>query len=87
MSGHGKIIMSSHAKVQMGKRGYTKGDVVCCLFNGKVIERQLYNKIVVQGKDRSSNPMVVVIAEMGGRTFKIVTVMPPIDRHRFRECI
>jgi hypothetical protein len=90
MSGAGIIRISSHTKRRMDQRGYSKADLVAAIMNGQIVEvqyeRQTFNYII-QGKDQDHNPIVVVIAENKYLDYSIVTVMPPIDRSRFSECI
>ncbi|MDE3841019.1 hypothetical protein C0966_17280 (plasmid) [Bacillus methanolicus] len=87
MTGKGKIIIGSHTKKRLMKRGYSKGDIVAAIFDGEIIERQGVNKVAISGRDKDENPIVVVIAKQSNLSFKVVTVMPPIDHHRFKDCI
>ncbi|MDK8642432.1 MULTISPECIES: DUF4258 domain-containing protein [Niallia] len=87
MTGKGVIKISMHTKERLVKRGYSKGDIVSAIFTGSVSEIQGYNKISILGRDKDHNPIVVVIAKKRASYYKVVTVMPPIDRSRFRECI
>lgn len=87
MTGKGKIIIGDHTKGRLLKRGYTKGDIVAAIFNGDIVERQGMNKIAISGRDTDDNPVIVVIAKELNDTFKIVTVLPPIDNYRFKDCI
>lgn len=87
MTGKGKILIGSHTKGRLLKRGYSKGDIVSAIFNGEIIERQGANKVAIAGRDKDDNPIVVVIAKENRLTFKVVTVMPPLDHHRFKECV
>ncbi|MEY8742064.1 DUF4258 domain-containing protein [Bacillales bacterium AN1005] len=88
MKGKGVIKISMHTKERLVKRGYSKGDIVSAIFTGSVSEiQQGYNKISILGRDKDPNPFVVVIAKKRPFYYKVVTVMPPIDRSRFRECI
>jgi hypothetical protein len=87
MTGKGKIVVGPHTKKRLIKRGYSKGDIVAALFNGNIVERQSVNKIAVAGRDKDQNPIIVVIAKEADLSFKIVTVMPPIDHQRFKDCV
>lgn len=96
MSEKGYIRIGSHTKKRLRMRGYTKGDIVSCIMKGRLCEVQYgYNhtvgrsvfSYVVEGKDSSHNPIVVVLSEEGQSQFLVVTVMPPIDRNRFFDCI
>lgn len=87
MSGNGKIIVSKHTGKRLSERGYSKGDIVSCLFNGTVAEQQGATKVAVAGHDKDGNPIIVVVAKVSERTFKLVRVMPPTDPYRFKECI
>lgn len=94
---YGYLRFSLHAKQQMKKRGYRLSDVLSVLFNeSNVIEKKKgFNdytqsfcpKYTIAGKDVSQNPCVVVITKEGPFQFSVVTVMPPTDRRRFKECI
>lgn len=85
-SGKGSIKISYHTKSRLKKRGYSKGDLVAALLNGRIIERQGIHKVLVAGRDKDNNPIIIVIAKDGVNDFTVVTVMPPIDR-RFKECV
>ncbi|RHW35986.1 DUF4258 domain-containing protein [Neobacillus notoginsengisoli] len=87
MTGQRKIIVGSHTKKQLGKRGYSKGDIVAAIFSGSIVERQGTNKVVIAGRDKDDNPIVIVIAKLSTQDYKMVTVMPPIDHNRFQECV
>lgn len=96
LSGNGYIRMSDHTQMRIHKRGYTKGDIVSCIMNGTVNEVQTQfcrknNKssfaYVIEGKDCSNNPIVVVLGEEGNLSYTVVTVMPPLDNRRFKDCI
>ncbi|KZE68014.1 hypothetical protein AWM68_17740 [Fictibacillus phosphorivorans] len=87
MTGKGKIIIGTHTKQRLIKRGYSKGDIVAAIFNGEIVERQGAYKVAIAGRDKDSNPIVVIIAKQSQLLFKVVTVMPPIDHHRFRESV
>ncbi|MEH6988413.1 DUF4258 domain-containing protein [Cytobacillus firmus] len=87
MTGNGKILIGTHTKKRLKKRGYSKGDIVSAIFNGEIVERQGASKVVIAGKDMDDNPIVVVIAKHSHSTFKLVTVMPPIDHFRFKDCV
>lgn len=87
MSGNGKIIVGTHTRKRLNKRGYSKGDIVSCIFNGAIVEHQGASKVAIAGYDKDQNPIVVVIAKEGKLTFKVVTVMPPTDHYRFEECV
>ena len=85
-----KVLMTGKGVIKIGnhvKRGYSKGDIISGIFTGSIYEIQSYNKISILGKDRDNNSIVVVIAKMMPYHYKIVTVMPPIDQSRFRDCI
>ncbi|MDC3424276.1 DUF4258 domain-containing protein [Aquibacillus sp. 3ASR75-11] len=92
----GYIRLGSHTKRRMNKRGYTKGDMVSGVMTGEIVEVQYgFNyelrkscfTYVVEGKDTSGNPIVIVVSEEGRYKFLVVTVMPPTDRNRFIDCI
>lgn len=83
MAGRADIYISKHAIKRMKQRGYTKADLVAGIFTGQVIERQGANVVLISGKDKDSNPIVLVIDRKSPHRFKIVTVMPPIDKERF----
>jgi hypothetical protein len=87
MTRKGKIVISIHTKKRLIKRGYSKGDIVSAIFNGEIIERQGAKKVAIAGRDKDENPVVVVIAKLSDLTFKVVTVMPPIDHLRFKDCV
>lgn len=87
MTGNGKIFIGTHTKKRLKKRGYSKGDIVSALFNGEIVERQGASKVVIAGRDMDDNPIVVVIAKHSHFIFKLVTVMPPIDHFRFKDCV
>lgn len=87
MTGKGKIIIGVHTQGRLAKRGYSKGDIVAAIFNSQIIERQGTQKIAIAGRDMDDNPIVVVIAKLSELSFKVVTVMPPIDHHRFKDCV
>lgn len=81
---------------RLRKRGYKKGDLVSGIMTGKIIEEQIgfdprtrtaNKKYVIEGKDMDNNPIVIVIAKIKSFNFKIITVMPPLDRRRFTHCI
>ncbi|MEI2356275.1 DUF4258 domain-containing protein [Mesobacillus zeae] len=87
MTGKGQIVIGNHTKNRLIKRGYSKGDVVSAIFTGEIVERQGSNKVAIAGRDKDGNPIVVIIAKQPFHSFKVVTVMPPIDHLRFRECV
>ncbi len=90
MAGVGYIRMGRHTKDRMYKRGYTKGDMVSAILKGNIVEIQFENnsfKYVIEGRDKSNNPIVVVLLEEGRYEFLVVTVMPPTDNKRFSDCI
>ncbi|MFE7064210.1 DUF4258 domain-containing protein [Sutcliffiella sp. NPDC057660] len=96
MSGLSFIRIGIHTKGRLIKRGYTKKDIISCICNGSITEIQHgYNHqvqkvcptYVIEGKDAFANPIVVVISEESKREFSVVTVMPPIDKKRFKETI
>lgn len=87
MTGKGQITLGSHTKKRLLQRGYSKGDIVSAVFNGSIVEHQKFNKAVIAGRDKDDNPIIVVIAKENSFSFKIVTVMPPIDHQRFKDCI
>ncbi|WP_374717717.1 DUF4258 domain-containing protein [Neobacillus sp.] len=82
-----KIVLGKHAKEQLLKRGYTKADICSALLGGTIIEQQGANKVAIAGKDTDNNPVIIIIAKELDSSFKIVTVMPPIDHQRFIDCI
>lgn len=86
----GKIRLSSHTFDRMEKRGYTKGDIVSCIMSGELTaERVIKGRIAfeVQGYDKDKLPVVVHIGydQMPG-VFKIISVLPPIDK-KFKRVI
>jgi len=90
------IRMSSHTKRRMDKRGYTKSDIVVCLMSGQVTEmgygyshrlKKMTLNLVIEGRDSDHNPMVTIVGLDGETEYTIVTVHPPIDRTRFKNCI
>jgi hypothetical protein len=87
MTQRGKISMGPHTKEKLEKRGYSKGDIVSAIFSGEIVERQSKNKVAIAGRDKDENPIVVVIAKNSDSNFFIVTVMPPIDHQRFKDCV
>jgi hypothetical protein len=87
MTGKGMIIMGSHTKQRLNERGYSKGDIVSAIFTGEIVERQGANKVAIAGRDKDNNPIVIVVAKQTELFYKLVTVMPPIDHFRFKDCI
>jgi hypothetical protein len=96
MGGQGYIRVGKHSFSRMNKRGYTKGDLVSCIMNGEIHEVQrgfnhslgkMALTYIITGKDTSQNPAVVILSEEGEQQYSVVTVMPPTDRTRFRDCI
>lgn len=93
----GVIRLGNHAQQRMKKRGYSKGDIVQAILNGQLTEIQYgyvheYNKItfkyVIEGLDMSDNPIVVIVAEGDAdNTYLVKTVMPLLDKRRFKKCI
>lgn len=86
----GTILLSDHTLKRMQQRGYHKGDLIRCIMSGHLIERQVSShrqyRYVVQGVDDSNNPIVCVF-QKEGKGFRVITVMPPYDRHRFDSVI
>lgn len=87
MTGKGTISIGNHTKERLLKRGYSKGDIVSAIFTGEIVERQGVNKVVIAGRDKDNNPIVIVVAKESKLSYKLVTVMPPIDHFRFKDCI
>lgn len=87
MTGKGTIIVGAHTKIRLSQRGYTKGDIVSAIFTGEIVERQGVNKVAIAGKDKDDNPIVIVVAKQSDYSYKLVTVMPPTDHFRFKDCI
>lgn len=87
MTGQGKIIIGPHTQKRLAQRGYFKGDIVAAIFNGEIIERQGAKKVAIAGRDKDDNPIVLIIAKLTSVNYKVVTVMPPIDHNRFKECV
>ncbi|WP_269919606.1 DUF4258 domain-containing protein [Caldifermentibacillus hisashii] len=87
MTGKGSFIKSNHTRKRMEKRGYSNADIVAAIFNGTIVERQGNTKVVIAGKDKDENPIVIILAQMAIDYFVIVTVMPPTDHTRFSDCI
>lgn len=95
MSGN-TIRIGTHTRDQLMKRGYSKRDILHCIFTGQITEVQrgmnyYANKVcptyVIAGRDTFENPIVVVISDEGNNLFSLVTIMPPIDKNRFEETI
>lgn len=86
-----KTFISSHSKKRMQERGYTTIDIICCLLNGKIIESQSQHNsmnYVIEGSDYYNNPIITVWGENRHTNgYILVTVMPPIDKKRFSQCI
>lgn len=96
LSGDGYIRISEHADLRMKKRGYSRADIVSCIMNGIINDVQLHSNTqqdkpsfayVITGRDRSNNPVVVVLGEEGEKQYTVVTIMPPVDKKRFKDCI
>lgn len=96
MSREGHIRIGNHTYERLKKRGYSRGDLVSCIMNGSIVEVQTgFNhdldkytfNYVIAGRDKDENPVVVVLSEEGKKLFKVITVMPPIDNNRFKDCI
>lgn len=87
MTGKGTFIKSKHTKKRMEKRGYTNADIISAIFNGAIVERQGNNKVVIAGKDKDDNPIVIIMAQCATDIYMVVTVMPPTDHTRFIDCI
>lgn len=90
MNGRAVIRLSFHTRKRLKDRGYQKGDIVSAIMNGKVNGIQYEDgkvKYVIEGKDMDSNPIVVIVAFIAPLHYVIVSVMPPIDRSRFTNCI
>ncbi|NRD81040.1 DUF4258 domain-containing protein [Bacillus sp. BRMEA1] len=96
MSKDGHIHIGNHTYKRLIKRGYDRGDIVSCIMNGSIVEvqtgfnhdiRKYTFNYVIAGRDKDSNPIVIVLSEEGKRLYKVVTVMPPIDNKRFFDCI
>ncbi len=96
MDKRGIIRLGNHPKERMNDRGYSKGDIVRCILSGSIAEIQVgWNvrmtkytpKFVIEGKDLDQNPMVVVLSQDSDTAFTVITIMPPIDRKRFKHCI
>ncbi|MCM3619707.1 DUF4258 domain-containing protein [Sutcliffiella horikoshii] len=95
MSGN-TIRIGPHTKDQLMKRGYTRRDILWCIFNGRITEVQkgmnyhverICPTYVIAGRDYFENPIAVVISDEGNNTFSLVTTMPPTDKRRFKETI
>lgn len=87
MTGKGRIVIDSHTRKRLHQRGYSKGDIVSAIFTGTLVEQQGANKILISGIDMDDNPIVFVIAKVASLSYKLVTVMPPIDHSRFKDCV
>lgn len=89
MSGRAVIRLSFHTRKRLKDRGYQKGDIVSAIMNGKVngVQYDEGIKYVIEGKDMDNNPIVVIVAITEPLHYVIVSVMPPIDRRRFTNCI
>ncbi|GLO68304.1 MULTISPECIES: DUF4258 domain-containing protein [Oceanobacillus] len=84
-----KILISIHSKERMSQRGYSSCDIIRAVLNGRIIEvqsRGYTKKFVIEGKDYSDNPIVIVLSEKKDG-YCLVTAMPPTDKNRFSECI
>ncbi|WP_240468616.1 DUF4258 domain-containing protein [Gracilibacillus sp. YIM 98692] len=100
LSDHVKPIViktkKAHKQGRLKKRGYTKSDIISAIMTGEIVEIQQGfhpqlkrpNEIyVIEGKDTHHNPIVIVVGEDGRYQFVIKTVMPPLDKRRFKNCI
>ncbi|MCK6259533.1 DUF4258 domain-containing protein [Fictibacillus sp. KIGAM418] len=96
LSKQGYIQLGSHSKKQMNKRGYTSKDIVRSLLTGNVtgIERghniklnRICPTLTVEGKDMDDNPIVVILSQEKVNGYLVVTVMPPINKARFKAVI
>ncbi|WP_066418222.1 DUF4258 domain-containing protein [Sutcliffiella cohnii] len=92
----GIIRVGKHTKDHFIDRGYVRGDIVRCILSGQLNEVQIgWNfrlekytpKFVIEGKDLDDNPMVVVLSQDMENIYSVVTIMPPHDRSRFKNCI
>ncbi|KOO48171.1 DUF4258 domain-containing protein [Priestia koreensis] len=92
MGGNGYFVIGHHVKKRLLDRGYVKGDIIGVIYNGNVVEVQYDQtfktlKYVIAGSDLDGHPMVIVVARLPQHVFKVVTVMPPLDKNRFDRCI
>lgn len=87
MTGKGSITLSNHTNRRLIKRGYLKGDIVAAIFNGEIVEYQTATKVSIAGNDMDHNPIILVMEKKAPDSFHVITVMPPLDHKRFKECI
>lgn len=79
------VRLTTHAFIQMEKRGYTKSDVISGIMSGRNSTVKMYKGklcTLVEGFDTDGLPIVVVLGrDLTKRVkFVVVTVMPPIDK-------
>lgn len=84
------IRISKHTQERLDKRGYTKRDLISCIMSGEIIEHQAIQgkpSVLIQGVDTDGLPIVVSIGYDKDNGYKIITVMPPIHKERFKIVI
>lgn len=86
-----EVRLTNHALKQMDKRGYTKKDLLCCIWMGERTELQFHRsqyKAVIEGVDSDGLPITCIVCIDGKdkRYLAIITVFPPI-KNKFKRVI
>lgn len=83
--------LSAHVQEEMIKRGYTKRDLIQCVWNGEVTEIQCHHgklKALIEGSDIDGCPMCIVVGFSPREIdlLALVTAFPPIKK-KFKRVI
>lgn len=87
----GRIRVTDHAMKRINKRGYTRSDIISCIWNGEKTKNQFFEgqlTVVVEGVDVDGYPIVIIVGKdhLNKNNLAIVTVLPPIDT-KFKRTI
>lgn len=86
-----RVRISKHALESMQKRGYSKRDLIACIWTGEVTSHQFHRnsmRATVEGKDTDRLPIVVIVGRdhQDLSRLAIITVFPPIKK-RFKRVV
>lgn len=86
-----KVRITNHAIGRMKKRGYTKSDLISCIFTGTITKKQNFAgkiRFVIEGTDTDRLPIIIVVSKdlITTGNLAVVTVFPPL-KNNFKRVV
>ncbi|MGE7843559.1 hypothetical protein ACQKNX_22620 [Lysinibacillus sp. NPDC093712] len=79
-----QIVISKYVQGKIDKRGYSKRDLIKCIWTGEITNNQVCAgklRVVLEGLDAHDNAVVCIIGmnEKDSKQLKIFNLFPPIS--------